>query len=985
MSRRYPVCFTLLGAFSMFAGSSARAANAMEPLAIASFTTSVSTTQAGAHPDYSTSIRFATTTRTTGVDGKPLPAGIIGPTQDPRNLTVSLPPGLLGNPTAVPQCTKAEFERELGCPDDTQVGVAEELNQVVVDFAELPVVNLTHGSDEVARLGIEGAVETEIAISIRTGGDYGVTTSVPGGLLASALFYGVSLTLWGVPAAHARGCETFTQVGDTSICIPGTPAAPAGQRRPFMTNPTTCGSGAATTTLSANSYQEPGRYVTATAIEPAPTGCEALAFNPSIAITPDSTQAEAPSGYTFDLMAPQNEDPNGFASSQLRTAVVTLPPGVTLDPSVATGLQACTNEQFAKGSMSPPSCPAASQIGTSEVISPDQPNALHGTIYVGEPEPANTYRVFQNIEGEGLDIKLEGRASPNPVTGQITATFEELPQLPFNEFKLHFKGGNTAPLANPPTCGSETTTSELTPWSGNAPATPPSSFGVSFDGLGASCPSTMPFAPSFSAGSNSIVAGGPTTFSLTLARADRTQYLGGLSAHLPPGLLGDLASVPLCPQASAAGGTCPATSQIGTVSAEAGVGEAPFSLGGTVYLAAPQIPNSPASLSFVVPAIAGPYNLGDVIVGANVLVNNDGSLTVSSDPLPTILEGVPLRIRQIGVDITRPGFMLNPTSCAPMRVNATVLSTRGQSAGVSSPFQLADCQNLTFSPTFTVSTQAQTSKANGASLDVKVASGPGQANIAKVDVTLPKQLPSRLTTLQKACTEAEFATNPADCPAGSVVGTAIAHTPLLNGPLTGPAILVSHGGAAFPDLVLVLQGHGITIDLTGETDIRNGVTYSKFETVPDVPVSAFELKLPLGPYSILGTNIPAKANGSMCGQTLTMPTTITAQNGAQRVQQTKIAVTGCPKAKPSVKVTNARLLGMNLLVTIKTTAAGAVTLSGRGLKTTTRSNVKAGISRIHVPLSDALKRLQGSHERLRVRARLTAAKTIVARTTTVAL
>jgi hypothetical protein len=236
-----------------------------------------------------------------------------------------------------------------------------------------------------------------------------------------------------------------------------------------------------------------------------------------------------------------------------------------------------------------------------------------------------------------------------------------------------------------------------------------------------------------------------------------------------------------------------------------------------------------------------------------------------------------------------------------MSVNATILSTQSQSAGVSSPFQLADCQRLPFTPKLTVSTQARTSKPDGASLDVKIASGSAQANIATVDVSLPKQFPARDSTLQKACTEAQFAANPAGCPAGSVVGTATAHTPLLSGPLMGPAILVSHGGAAFPDLVLVLQGQGITIELTGKTDIKNGIIYSKFDTVPDVPVSAFALLLPEGPYSLLATNVPAKANGSMCGQALTMPTTITAQNGDHVTQQTKVAVTGCKRTKAKSK------------------------------------------------------------------------------------
>jgi hypothetical protein len=253
------------------------------------------------------------------------------------------------------------------------------------------------------------------------------------------------------------------------------------------------------------------------------------------------------------------------------------------------------------------------------------------------------------------------------------------------------------------------------------------------------------------------------------------------------------------------------------------------------------------------------------------------------------------------VNIDRPGFIFNPTSCNPMSVNGTLSSNQGANEAVSSPFQVGGCGGLAFKPSFAVSTQAKTSKVNGASLDVTVSSRPGQANIAKVDVSLPLQLPSRLTTLQKACTETQFAANPASCPAGSIVGVASAVTPVLNVPLTGPAYLVSHGGAAFPDLVVVLQGQGVTIELTGETDIKKGVTYSKFETVPDAPVSTFELKLPGGPHSVLATNLPASANRSMCGQHLTMPTKITAQNGAVLKQTTKIAVTGCPKAKKAKK------------------------------------------------------------------------------------
>jgi hypothetical protein len=772
---------------------------------------------------------------------------------------------------------------------------------------------------EVARFGFVLAGQVSyIDVTVRTGSDYGLTATAST-IDGEAGFYGVAVTLWGVPADPRHDHERISTCG-TGGCVFG--ASSSAPLKPLLTNPTTCPDAPLTTTLSVDTYEQPGEYLTATAGSPPPTGCAQLAFNPSIAVSPETTRADSPSGYNVDLSVPQDGDPNGRAVSQLRKAVVTLPPGVTLDPSVASSLQGCTDEQFGMGATTPPSCPDASVLGTTEVDTPVLPAPLFGHAYVGQPLPGNTYRVFLDVQGDSLDVKLKGRVTPDPVTGQITATFENLPQAPFGDFKLHLKGGDTAPLASPPACGQSATTTALTPWSGNPVATPQSILTTDFDGHGGACPASLPFAPSFSAGSSSLVAGADTGFSLTMARADRTQYLGGLSAHLPPGLLGRLASVALCPTARAAAGTCEPSSQIGTVSASAGVGATPFTLPGTVYLAQPRVPGSPASLSVVVPVIAGPYNLGDVIVDADVVVQNDGSITAASDPLPTIVQGVPVRIRQIALSINRAGFMINPTSCDRMSVTATITSTQGQPAGVSSPFQLADCGALGFSPSFTVGTSARTSKRDGASLDVKVAQRAGQADIHKVDVQLPLALPSRLTTLQHACTSAQFATNPAGCPQASDVGTATAVTPLLAHPLTGPAFLVSHGGGAFPDLVIVLQGEGITIDLIGNTDIKKGITYSRFDTVPDAPISSFELKLPEGPNSALAAygdlctptktvtvrkHVAVRRHGrtvhmlrsikQQVAEPLVMPTTITGANGAVIKQSTNIKVTGCPRPK----------------------------------------------------------------------------------------
>jgi hypothetical protein len=395
---------------------------------------------------------------------------------------------------------------------------------------------------------------------------------------------------------------------------------------------------------------------------------------------------------------------------------------------------------------------------------------------------------------------------------------------------------------------------------------------------------------------------------LTFKREDREQNISSITTTLPQGLLASVANVTQCPEPQASVGGCPANSEVGTTTVGVGSGTDPYYVTGHVYFTGPYN-GAPFGLSVVVPAVAGPFNLGNVIVRVALSINQStAQVTATSGAFPQIIDGVPLRIRTVNVTLNNPAFTFNPTSCSALSITGTIHSTTGASANVSSPFAAAGCKNLPFKPGFSASTGGKASKANGASLLVKVTSkggpqtGGGEANIRSVKVDLPKQLPSRLTTLQKACTEAQFNTNPAGCPAASAVGTATAATPILAHPLTGPAYLVSHGGKAFPDLEIILQGEGVTLVLDGNTSIKNGITSSTFKTVPDAPISAFELKLPTGKYSVLGANVPAKANYSLCGQTLAMPTAITGQNGAVVKQTTKIAVSsGCAKKKVKKK------------------------------------------------------------------------------------
>jgi hypothetical protein len=635
------------------------------------------------------------------------------------------------------------------------------------------------------------------------------------------------------------------------------------------------------------------------------TGCDLVPFEPSFSGTPQDAKVSDPTGFSFDLTLPQSEDPDAIATADLKKAVVVLPAGLRVSASSAGGLGACTPDEIGLHSDQEPSCPGSSKIGTVTVDTPLLEEPLLGSVYLASPHdnPFNSLiAIYLVVKGPGVVVKLPGEIKTDPVTGQISATFDDNPQLPFSKLHVELKDGPRAPLSNPGLCGTYTTQTELVSWSGKT-VDSNSTFTVSADGNGTPCGPAQ-FNPSLVAGTTSPVAGGFSPFSLQLTRTDGDGEFASIpSLTLPPGLLADVASVTgRCTDAQAATASCPTTSHIGEVSTGAGAGPDPYYVSGDVYLTGPYA-GDPFGLAIIVRALAGPFDLGYVVVRAGVRVNDDGSITTKTDPLPTILQGIPLQVRDIRVLLDRPGFVLNPTNCDPMSVSGTVNSTNGLSTALSDHFQVGECSKLKFKPSFTVSTSGKTRRATGASLTVRVTSGKGQANIRGVHVSLPKALPSRLSTLKQACPDTVFNTNPAACPEGSLVGSARASTPILSVPLEGPAYLVSHGNLKFPDLVLVLQGEGIVLHITGHTDIKNGITTSTFNTVPDAPISSFVLKLPTGPHSALAAVPPASAKGTLCAARLVMPTTITAQNGIVVKQSTRIAVTGCVKHR---KITHKR-------------------------------------------------------------------------------
>jgi hypothetical protein len=839
----------------------------------------------------------------------------------PKDINVSLPPGLIGDPNALPKCSQATVQSGgfEDCPADAQVGQL----LVAVDGESLqvePVYNIEPPPGQPAELGVGVAqfIHVPMFFHVRSDGDYGLTAKLNNLPEAGAIQESV-LSLWGVPADPAHD----NQRQGSGSCFSG--CASQAPLRPFLTLPSSC-SAEGTSNIDAvvDSWQNPGihgedglanladpNWMMSRTSLPRLTGCALLSFGPSIAVAPEVTQAEAPSGYTISLRVPQTDDPNVLATPNLKRAVVALPAGTVVSPSAANGLKGCSDEKFGLHSTPAANCPAASQIGRLKIASPLLSTPLEGQAFLGAPncspcspsdaQEGRMIRLFLQAQGSGVSIKLAGAVSVDQSTGQLTTTFDNNPQLPFSELELVLNGGSRAPLANPATCGPATTTADLMPWSTpfTPDATPTSFFNVT--GCG-----TSQFIPSFAAGTTNNQAGGFSPFVATVSRPDGNQALSGISVQTPPGLLGMLSRIPLCGEPQAAQGACPTASQIGHVITSAGPGPAPISLPeagkaqAPVYLTGPY-KGAPFGLAIVVPAEAGPLNLGTVFVRAAINVDpHTAQITVTSDPLPQQLDGIPIQIRAVSVAIDREGFIFNPTDCEPLSVHGVATSAQGTSVGLSNRFQSVNCGVLSFKPTFALSSQARTSKASGASLHVKVTSGTGQANIGKVKVDLPRRLPSRLTTLQKACLDSVFNVNPAACPAASLVGTATAHSPVLSVALTGPAYLVSHGGAAFPDLVIVLEGEGVTLELEGLTNISHGITSSTFRSVPDAPISTFELNLPEGPHSVLTANLPTGARGSLCGQSLVAPTAITGQNGAAIKQNTKIAVTGCPKHRKKI-------------------------------------------------------------------------------------
>lgn len=807
---------------------------------------SLSTHQAGGHPDVSISFELKQDPSTV------LNAfGFREPYATTRNLSFELPPGLLGNPNAVPQCSALQFQAEAGlaaeggCPAGSQIGVAR-LNLYELGggnpFIEPIFLLKPPGGESVARLGVvAGLYPVYLEAHLRSGGDYGVTASSEGTSGFVKLVRAES-TLWGVPALSIHDSERATakqayECLTEKVCSPGrsSGSAPA----PFMSNPTDCGE-PLSVGLRADSYEAPGQEVTASASLGAVTGCEVLSFSPSLAAVPTVHTAATPSGVDLNLKIPQNETVGGFATSQLRNASIAFPQGVTLASGAADGLGACSAVQVNYRREAPAQCPDDAKIGTIEVDSPALSQTLDGSLYQRTPrEDGHLFGVWLVADGLGVHLKLPGQLEADSGTGQLKSLFIDNPRAPVSEIRVHVMAGARAPLATPRHCGTYYTHWEFAPWSGNAPASgdAPMSIDEGCD--------TGGFSPRLAGGSAGSTGGAFSSFLTDLTLASGEQNLSRLDLTLPLGLSAKFAGVPLCEGADAASGSCPAGSLVGSALVASGFGPAPLWLPQPgrarieAYLSGPY-KGAPLGLVVKAPAQAGPFDLGTIVSRAAIYVNPEtAQATVKSDPLPQMLEGVPIVYRHLHVAVDRPQFTLNPTSCKAKTITAAVASAEGAVASLSTPFQATGCGELPFKPSLSMRLLGKTNRGAHPAFQATLRARPGDANIARAQVTLPRSEFIEQAHFRTICTRVQFAADA--CPAGSVYGHARASTPLFDQPLEGPVYLRS-SSHQLPDIVIALKGE-VDVDLVGRVDSFGGGIRTTFETAPDAAVGKFTLKM----------------------------------------------------------------------------------------------------------------------------------------------
>jgi hypothetical protein len=862
-------------------------------------------TQAGSHPfQLTTQVTLNQTPATEGDHYDVHPAALA------KDVGGRLPAGLIGNPTPFPTCSLADFLATPAgtavateCPPSTVLGVSvtafDEPSLTGLVTNPEPIYNLEPAAGEPARFGFKlPATPVVIDSSVRSDGDYGLTAtshniSQTAGLVSSQLVF------WGVPGDprhdNARGLaclqEPRGEVPTEESCRPLEQAKPPA----FLTMPTSCSGGPLLTSIDADSWPDPGDVLNFPSTSPMPTldGCNRLPFSPTIAAEPTTDAATSPTGLNFDINVADEGLTNaeGLAQSQIKRTVVTLPQGFTTNPSVAEGLHACPQAAYENSTVDGSvGCPENSKVGEVEIESPLVKQTIHGGLFVakqGENPNADNlltiYLVAKNPE-LGVIVKQALKVTPDPLTGQLTTEVDNIPQLPFSRFHLSFRQGQRSPLISPPTCGNYTVKADLYPYSNpNVPLTKESSFAITTGPEGNSCPAgTPPFHPNLEAGTLNNAAGTYSPFVTKITRRDSEQEITHFSIKLPPGVSGKLAGIPECSDAGVAaakarehegGGTeeeqspsCPAASEVGHSLVGSGVGNVLAYAPGKLYLAGPYH-GSNISLVSITAAKVGPFDLGTVVVRFALKIDPETAEVsvdgATSDPIPHIVDGIPVHLRDIRAYVDRPEFVFNPTSCKKTSTASTVLGSGLNFASeaddvpvtVTSPFQAADCAALAFKPSLALSLKGGTKRGATPAFKAVLTFPKGSnANIAESQVTLPHSEFLEQSHIGTVCTRAQFkeGTTPGEkCPAASVYGKAEAITPILSEPLKGPVYLRS-SSHNLPDLVAALHNKQVDIALDGRIDsVENGRIRNTFEAVPDAPVSKFVLEMQGGKKGLL--------------------------------------------------------------------------------------------------------------------------------------
>ena len=838
------------------------------------FDTEVSSTQAGGHPD----VRY--TVGWTARGGSSLPCNC----EDARVLDMHFPTGFIGNPHAVPTCSLAELSLHV-CPPETQVGILE-----LIGALREPIFNVTPHPGEPGSIGFYVPLaKTVVFVTLhaRTDSDYGLdATSSP--IYHLLPVETITVRLWGVPADPSHDAARFPLgITEKTECDPYPggcfgPVKSTAPIAPYLQNPTTCG-----VPLSAShtvTYYS-GTVVTAEDDWPATTGCDELTFNPSLAMTPTTTAADSMSGLDVTLKVPQAQSPTAPSPSEIRQLTLTLPEGFTLAPNAANGKVACADSELSFDTEDAAHCPEFAKVGTSTIDSSALPGPISGSVYLGQPLPGETYRAFVTADGFATHVKLKGSVSLDPTTGQIVSTFANLPQSPIQEVDLHFFGSERGIFTTPTRCGTYQALSRFVPWDSVLPdQTAVNDIVIDSGPNGTPCQgATRPFTPRVSAGSADNTAGRFSPFTLETTRNDGEQDMTAIAVKTPPGFLASLRGVTYCPESAIArlesgayGGrqelaspSCPTSSRLGSIKTAAGPGTRPVYVPGDVYLAGPY-KGGPVSLLTVTEAVSGPYDLGVVVVRAAVHIDpRTGELSTVTDPLPQILDGVPLRTRFLQIRLDRPGFTLNPTSCDPFAMNTLLSGDEGGLATVDSHFQVANCTSMPYSPSLSLTLSGGLRKRGHPAIHAVLKTGSGESNSRRVSVTMPKGEQIDNAHFGTVCTRPAFAAD--SCPAGSLIGHAEVVTPLLDEPLRGPVYLRS-SAHALPDLAMDLEGQ-VDLELVGRVDGVKGRLRTTFESVPDAPVTSVTFDL-LGGVKGLLIN-----SESLCGRAKRATVQMTGQNG----------------------------------------------------------------------------------------------------------